>query len=333
MPRHIVILDSISNLVLLFLKCLGNLLLQHRGVISLLFSVLFKDYAEPQPPIHTPQQNEPTRRVQFSENSQLVTVENQHFQRPPPEQNFSPEQNQFQPPQNTQLPFNDFSGPRPDFHQQPYPSQNPPPNNMGYSQPGYHASPNAPPYQHFDNTSNSWNPPPVHVPIENHQNNFYPPNQPPQPAPMFGPQPPQPQLNSTFPKQDPNFRSPPQQQFQPNSRVSVMKRLAPRPLSNSAATPMKQMRFEHKPKISTNIFITRPNLQEIKTVDNLPDTTSKDPEPEPEPEVDEDEETKQYRLKIAEQKALREKILKEKEARRLASIIEKQRLQENSISK
>lgn len=203
---------------------------------------------------------------------------------------------------------------------------------MGYSQPEYHASPNALPYQHFDNTPNSWNPPPGPVPIENHQNNYYPPNQPPQPAgpPTFcppQPQPPQPQLRSTFPNQDPNFRSPPQQQFQPNSRVSVMKRLAPRPLSNSAVTPMKQMRFEHKPKMGTTI--TRSNLQEIKTVDNLPDTTSK----EPEPEVDEDEETKQYRLKIAEQKALREKILKEKEARRLASIIEKQRIQENSISK
>lgn len=291
--------------------------------------LFFKGYAEPQPPIHPPQQNQPIRRVQFSENSQLVTVENQHFQRPPPDQNFGPGQNQFQPPQSTPLPFNDFSGPRQDFHHQPYPAQNPPPNNMGYSQPEYHASPNAPPYQHFDNTPNSWNPPPGPVPIENHQNNFYPPNQPPQPAgpPTFGP--PQPQLRSTFPNQDPNFRSPPQQQFQPNSRVSVMKRLAPRPLSNSAATPMKQMRFEHKPKMGTTI--TRSNLQEIKTVDNLPDTTSK--ELEPEPEVDEDEETKQYRIKIAEQKALREKILKEKEARRLASIIEKQRIQENSISK
>lgn len=289
---------------------------------------------EQQPPTHPPQQNQPSRRVQFSETSQLVTVENQHFQGPSPDQHFSPAQHQFQPPQNTPAPFNSFPDPRPDFHQQPFPSPNPPPNNMGYPQQAYHNPPNAQPYQHFDNTPNNWNPPPGPVPIENHHNNFYP-NQPAQPAgpPAFGPQPPQPHFQPPFlPNQDPNFRPPPQQQQfpQPNSRVSVKKRLAPRQLSNSAGTPSKIMRlFEYKQKMATTI--TRSNLQEIKTVDTLPDTTST--EPEHELEVEEDEETKQYRLKIAEQKALREKILKEKEARRLASIIQKQRQQESNISK
>jgi len=93
-----------------------------------------------------------------------------------------------------------------------------------------------------------------------------------------------------------------------------------------SGVPPKQMRFEqNKPK--TVPSTTRSNLQEIKTVDNLPDTTTKQ---EPEPEVEEDEETKKYRLKIAEQKALREKIVKEKEARRLAAILEKKRQQDVS---
>ena len=82
------------------------------------------------------------------------------------------------------------------------------------------------------------------------------------------------------------------------------------------------------------------NLHEVKTVDTLPLTT---PDPDtttfaPGDEIDqnkyknendenikEDEETMKYRLKIEQQKKIREQFLQQKEARRKKAALEKQR--------
>lgn len=295
---------------------------------------LLKGYGEHQyhPTMESPQQNVTNRIVQFSENSQLVTVENQHFQRPPYDQNFDQANNQYQTPQNMhpQINNNVFpnqygnSMPKPNFPPQSFPAANVPQNVGGYPPHEFHQPQNTTQFQNYDN-QNNWNQP--HQAM-NHQTAMYPqqPN-PPQHPPMFpNQQQIPPRFRPPFNNQN-RFRPPRQAQYSGEMRGgTVMKRLQPMQASNSPSIPVKQMRFEHS-KQKTPI---RTNLQEIKTVDNLPDTTTAQ---EPEPEIEEDEETKQYRLKIAEQKALREKVLREKEARRLASIIEKQKNQESQISK
>lgn len=279
------------------------------------------------PPMETPPQNTTNRIVQFSENSQLITVENQHFQRIPYDQNFAPANNQFQSPQNVPPNFNNVfpnqfgnSNLRPNFQPQAFP--NAPQNVGGYPPHEFHQPQNAAQFQNYDNQGN-WNQP--HQVVDQ-QAPGYSQSLPP---PVFpSPQPTSPRFQPPFNNQN-RFRPPHQTQFSGGMRGTGVKRLLLKQVSNNTVIPAKQARFEHN-KQKTPPANIRTNLQEIKTVDNLPDTTTAQ---EPEPEIEEDEETKQYRLKIAEQKALREKVLKEKEERRLASIIEKQKKQEHQISK
>uniref|UniRef100_A0A1B6H2U1 RRM domain-containing protein n=1 Tax=Cuerna arida TaxID=1464854 RepID=A0A1B6H2U1_9HEMI len=278
---------------------------------------------------NTPHPNNPNRIVQFSESGQLVTVENQHFQRPSYDQNCGPVNNQFPPHQNVPAHYsnnntfpNQFnhSQPRPNFPPQPFPIPNSPQNYHGYPPQEYHPPHSNPPQ--FQNFENNLSPPPQTM--NGQQNQWTGPHSHPPPQPPWFCDP-QPQFQPRPPFQQQNFRPPVQNQIK---RGMGMKRVVPRQPLNNSVSPAKQMRFEHT-KLRTAPSNIRSNLQEIKTVDNLPDTTTTQ---EPEPEIEEDEETKQYRLKIAEQKALREKILKEKEARRLAAIIEKQNKQENNLN-
>ncbi|XP_075212465.1 uncharacterized protein LOC142319271 [Lycorma delicatula] len=114
---------------------------------------------------------------------------------------------------------------------------------------------------------------------------------------------------------------------QPSS--NIMKRLGE--IHQPPAIPFKQPRFNN---LKTGSIQQQQQLQqhqrkgpvmsnlcEIPTVDNVPDTTTKTIEQTYE---DEDEETRQYRLKIAEQKRLREKLLQQKEVRRQLAAVKKQ---------
>lgn len=97
-----------------------------------------------------------------------------------------------------------------------------------------------------------------------------------------------------------------------------LKRIIDNSNSGLNVIPFKQTKFESN-KIRKGPVMS--NLHEVQTVDNLPDTTTATlPEPE-----EEDEETRQYRLKIDEQKRLREKLLQQKEVRRQMAAVEKQK--------
>lgn len=288
--------------------------------------------------------NQPNRTVHFSETAQLVTVENPNYQRPNLDPNYGPgPHHQFHPPPNNPQHFNNFQNnfmgpPIPMGPPQQFPPPNQPHNYMDYQQGGYPPQQNGPPYQGYDN---SWNQPqgpqepqPYFPPQPHHiEPQHQPPGppyafpQPPRPLPPR-PLPPRPHFQSQFQNPNPQPRHPPPKGFQTNAKVPVHKRLS-QPLA-SPQIPAKLQKIEPD-RSKPNIVSSKGNLLEIKTVDTLPTIEPvKEQLKKPEPEIEEDEETKQYRLKIAEQKALREKILREKEARRLATVIEKQKQQESS---
>lgn len=259
--------------------------------------------------------------MQFSENSQLVTVENQHFQKPSFEPSFGPGNSQLQTSNFNNNTFPNHFGnmpTRPNFQPQPQPPHLVPAQTFdGYPAQEFHPPQQGPPVNY--NNSSNWTSAP-HI-VEAPQGQMYTSQQ---PLPLQGfpqQQPGPPQFCPPFPQNQPNFRPHQPAQYKARMRGSVLKRALPRKTPIVTSSPVKQMRFDHN-KQKSPVVNTRSNLQEIKTVDNLPDTTTSQ---EPEPEIEEDEETKQYRKKIVEQKALREMILKQKEARRLASIKEKQK--------
>lgn len=278
------------------------------------------------------------RTVHFSETAQLVTVENPNYQRSNLDPNYGP-RHEFHPPQNNRQHFNNFQnnfmGPRPMGPPQQFPPPNQPPNYMDYQQTGYPPHQNGLPYQGYDNSWNqpqgSMEPQPFYPPQPHLEPQHQPPGppyvspQPPRPLPPR-PQQPRPQFRPQFQNANPQPRHLPPKGFQVHAKVPIRKRLS-LPVA-SPQVPAKVKKFEPE-KLKPNMVSPKGNLLEIKTIDTLP-LLLKEPEPQPEPEIEEDEETKQYRLKIAEQKALREKILREKEARRLATVIEKQKQQDSS---
>ncbi|XP_039280389.1 RNA-binding protein 33-like isoform X2 [Nilaparvata lugens] len=121
----------------------------------------------------------------------------------------------------------------------------------------------------------------------------------------------------------PNFR-----QQQP------VKRPHPEPKNPHHQLPFKQKKPNPNSPEKPLIAGRKRNLLEVQTVDNVPDTTTfSDQTVEIEYDEDDDEETREYKRKIAEQKRLREKLLQEKEERRkLAAVAKQKELEQRKVT-
>lgn len=113
-----------------------------------------------------------------------------------------------------------------------------------------------------------------------------------------------------------------QQQHSVVQNQPVQQAELPKPQHLQQSMTVVPVRFEANVKRKKQRMPDMSNLHEVKTVDMLP-TVKVEEEQQEEPE---DEETRAYRLKIEEQKRLREQLLQVKEERRKQAALEKQRL-------
>lgn len=301
--------------------------------------------------------NPPGRMVHFS-NDGLVTVEteqqpyqhdfcrgydnNRNIQYPGP--NGRPGFEQANPPYQSQIqPQNSYSNrvvsmPQQNFDGPGFPSYSVPNQKLEFHEftdlsgtfsneyQGFDANQNS--MQHFQN--NNWGQPHVMYKDQQQQYFYSEDHQQHVPPQMFIPHPgPQHTSQRPLPPQrfGPTFTQTNRAVFRGGIRGGRGRGVDLRPplkriIDNSNAgmniIPFKQTKFENNKNRKGPVMS---NLHEVQTVDNLPDTTTATlPEPE-----EEDEETRQYRLKIDEQKRLREKILQRKEVRRQMAAVEKQK--------
>lgn len=157
----------------------------------------------------------------------------------------------------------------------------------------------------------------------------------------------QPLYDQQFQQYQPNYLPPHQPQFQPQQHFvpnpepthqrseTQFHRTINIPRSPIKRSPQKRIQTQYEYDMMNDLAAKKKksldfrNLQEVPRIDDVPDTTVFFEDRSPmkyvqEVEEEEDEETKAYRLKIEEQRQLREKILKQKEERRKRAAMEQQ---------